>query len=102
LKSFETDQFIFEPELLFASYLDPTAFEQLEEHFLIKVPGTVLISIGEGRAIRSRGAQQLRNPPIISRRERARPNWQKSIDINCPQHLKPRAFHSAWVSRTAR
>ena len=43
---------------------------------------------------------QLLNPPVFSWREWDRPNWQKSMDTNGPEHVKPRACRSAWVSRT--
>jgi hypothetical protein len=44
----ETDQFVFEPELLFSSDFNPTTFEQLEKNLLIQLPGPMFISIGEG------------------------------------------------------
>src|SRR3990167_6431133 len=42
----------------------------------------------------------LRSPPQISRSEWARPSWQNSIATNCPQHVKPRAWRSAYVRFT--
>jgi hypothetical protein len=47
----ETNQFVLEPELLPSSYLHPTAFEQLEKNLLIKLPGTMLVGIGEGGSL---------------------------------------------------
>src|SRR5439155_14409556 len=41
------------------------------------------------------------NPPQISRKECARPNWQNSMAMNWPQLVKPRACRSALCSLTA-
>src|ERR1019366_7854254 len=43
---------------------------------------------------------QQASPPQISRNEWARPNWQNSIAMNCPQLVKPRACRSALCSFT--
>jgi hypothetical protein len=55
----QADQFVLKPKLLSPSDLHPTAFEQLEENFLIEFPGTVFIGISEGRAIGHSDAQVL-------------------------------------------
>src|SRR4030042_2175006 len=55
----EADQFVLKPKFLSPSDLHPTAFEQLEENFLIELPGTVLIGISEGGAIGCSDAQML-------------------------------------------
>jgi hypothetical protein len=46
----EADQFVFESELLLSRKLASTSVEQLDKQMLIKLPGTVLIRIGQGGA----------------------------------------------------
>ena len=84
----QTDQFVLKPKLPPLSTLHPTAFEQFEKNLLIQFPWPMFIGIGQGGTI---GAvipkclnfpSQLRRPPVISRREWARPNWQYNMATN--------------------
>jgi hypothetical protein len=49
----EADQFVLESEFLHSRKLASTSVEQLTKQMLIKLPGTVLIRIGQGGAARS-------------------------------------------------
>ena len=62
----EADQFVLKPELLSPSDLHPTAFEQLEENFLIQLPGTVFIGISQGGAVGRSDAQMVQFPLAAS------------------------------------
>ena len=62
----EADQFVLKPKLLSPSDLHPTAFEQLEEDFLIELPRTVLVGISQGGAMGRRDAQMLQFPLTAS------------------------------------
>lgn len=44
----EADHFVFKSKFFSLAHLRPTAFEQLEEIFLIEFPGTVCIGISQG------------------------------------------------------
>jgi hypothetical protein len=82
---------------------------ELEQgHEVRQGPGPVFVRVGQGEALRGRDphtwlslpSQQAR-PPQISRRDLARPNWQKSMATNWPQEEKPWLCRSAFVSFTA-
>jgi hypothetical protein len=53
----KTDQFVLESKLLSASDLHPTAFEEMEENFLVQRPWSMLIGIGEGGSAWSSNSQ---------------------------------------------
>jgi len=91
------DQFVFESKCFLPHDLDTASFKELKKNLLIELPWTVFIGIGQGGMARSCDAKcfnfpsQLRRPPLISRREWARPNWQNNMATNWPQQLNPLA-----------
>lgn len=58
----EADQLLLEPELLFPSPLHPATLQRLEEDLFIKLPGAMLVAIGQGGAAGSGDAQMLELP----------------------------------------
>jgi len=62
----ETDQFVFESEFRLSRKLAPTSVEQLNKQMLIKLPGTVLIRIGQGGAAGGRDTQVFEFPLTAS------------------------------------
>jgi len=58
----QADQLVLESELLPCSHLHPTALEELEEDLFIKLPGAMLVGIGQGGPAGSGDAQMLELP----------------------------------------
>jgi hypothetical protein len=44
-----TDQFVLKPKLFLSDNLHPTSVKEVQKDMLIEFPGTVLVSIGQGR-----------------------------------------------------
>ncbi len=108
-RGIQAGQFVLEPELPPALGDCLAAGEQLAEDLLVEGLGPMLICVRQGGPARGRDPQVAELPlagghlpPQISRRDLARPNWQKSMATNWPQQVKPRAWRSALVSLTAR
>ena len=62
----EADQFVFEPDFLLRRKLTSASVEQLSKQMLIKLPGTVLIRIGQGGAAGGGDSKMLQLPLTAS------------------------------------
>ena len=77
----ETDQFVFESEFLLSRKLASTSVEQLNKEMLIKLPGTVLIRIGQGGAAGGRDSKMFQFPLTASQASGNLPEGMSSTQL---------------------
>jgi hypothetical protein len=77
----EADQFVLESEFLLSRNLASTSVEQLNKEMLIKLPGTVLIRIGQGGAAGSRDSKMFQFPLTASQASGNLPEGMSSTQL---------------------
>jgi hypothetical protein len=77
----KADQFVLESELLSPSSLNATAFQELKEDLLIELPGTMLVSIGQGGATGSGDTQMFELPLTASQTPANLPKGMSSTQL---------------------
>jgi hypothetical protein len=77
----ETEQFVLESEFLHSRKLASTSVEQLNKQMLIKLPGTVLIRIGQGGAAGGRDTQVFQLPLTASQTPGNLPEGMSSTQL---------------------
>jgi hypothetical protein len=77
----ETDQFVFKSEFLLSRKLASASVEQLNKQMLIKLPGTVLICIGQSGAAGSRDSKMFQFPLTASQTSDNLPEGMSSTQL---------------------